>query len=48
MKKLLAILPMLAIAGLVLFGADQVKEEPKQEAQASVVLCMDLDPGGGW
>ncbi|MFI8709911.1 complement C1q protein [Bacillus sp. NPDC077411] len=48
MKKLLAILPMLAIMGLAFFGYDCVKEEPKQEAQANIVVCMDLDPGGGW
>lgn len=46
MKKLLALLPILLVAGAFVFSADQVKEEPKQEASKPAIQLM-VDPGGG-
>ncbi|MCA1002798.1 complement C1q protein [Bacillus thuringiensis] len=47
MKKILAILPILLMAGMFTFSADKQKEEPKQDAQKTTVQRMMVDPGGG-
>lgn len=50
MKKILAIIPALMIAGALLFnGADTSKEEQKQAAVAKeqIVLYAE-EPGTGW
>lgn len=50
MKKILAIIPALVVAGALLFnGADTQKEDQKQAAVAKeeVVLYVQ-EPGTGW
>ncbi|PRT14060.1 complement C1q protein [Bacillus toyonensis] len=47
MKKILALLPILLMAGMFTFSADKQKEEPKQDAQKTAVQRMMVDPGGG-
>ncbi|HDR3313512.1 MULTISPECIES: complement C1q protein [Bacillus] len=47
MKKILALLPILLMAGMFTFSADKQKEEPKQDAQKTTVQRMMVDPGGG-
>ncbi|MGG1610473.1 hypothetical protein [Bacillus wiedmannii] len=48
MKKILILLPILAIAGLFAFSADKKVEEPKQEATSyeNIILYAN-EPGGG-
>ncbi|HDR4726913.1 TPA: hypothetical protein QCR01_004800 [Bacillus cereus] len=50
MKKILAILPILALAGVFTFAADKQAEEPKQEAAVSdqVIMYSEVPGGGGW
>ncbi|HDR4868821.1 TPA: complement C1q protein [Bacillus cereus] len=47
MKKILALLPILLMAGMFTFSADKQKEEPKKDAQKTTVQRMMVDPGGG-
>ncbi|TNP00013.1 complement C1q protein [Bacillus cereus] len=47
MKKILALLPILLMAGMFTFSADKQKEEPKQDAKKTTVQRMMVDPGGG-
>ncbi|MEK4697865.1 hypothetical protein MKX31_28455 [Bacillus sp. FSL M8-0063] len=48
MKKILMLLPILAIAGVFAFSADKKVEEPKQEAASyeNIILYAN-EPGGG-
>ncbi|MDF9629240.1 hypothetical protein [Bacillus cereus] len=48
MKKILMLLPILAIAGVFAFSADKKVEEPKQEATSyeNIILYAN-EPGGG-
>ncbi|OOR30277.1 complement C1q protein [Bacillus cereus] len=46
MKKLLALLPILLMAGMFTFTADNQNEESKQDVSKPVVQMMS-DPGGG-
>ncbi|MGG1339741.1 complement C1q protein [Bacillus toyonensis] len=47
MKKILALLPILLMAGMFTFSADKQKEEPKQDVPKTAVQRMMVDPGGG-
>ncbi|MFA2606280.1 hypothetical protein ABR763_26540 [Bacillus cereus] len=48
MKKILMLLPILAIAGVFAFSSDKKVEEPKQEAASyeNIILYAN-EPGGG-
>lgn len=49
LKKILAILPILALAGAFTFSADKQIEEPKQEAASTEhIMYVDVPGGGGW
>ncbi len=48
LKKILALLPILLVAGLFTFSADNQQTNNKQEASEPVVQRMMTDPGGGW
>ncbi|MBX0352165.1 hypothetical protein [Bacillus toyonensis] len=48
MKKILMLLPILAIAGAFAFSADKKVEEPKQEAASyKNIILYSNEPGGG-
>ncbi|MCQ6530614.1 hypothetical protein [Bacillus mycoides] len=48
MKKILMLLPVLAIAGVFAFSADKKVEEPKQEAASyDHIILYQNEPGGG-
>lgn len=48
LKKILALLPILLVAGLFTFSTDNQQTNDKQEASEPVVQRMMTDPGGGW
>ncbi len=48
LKKILALLPILLVAGLFTFSTDNQQTDNKQEASKPVVQRMMTDPGGGW
>jgi len=48
LKKILALLPILLVAGLFTFSADNQQTDDKQEASEPVIQRMMTDPGGGW
>ncbi len=50
LKKILMLLPILAIAGVFAFSADKKVEEPKQEAASyeNVIMYANEPGGGGW
>lgn len=45
MKKILALIPVLAVLGGFLLNSATDVKEPKQEAKASIVMYSE-DPGG--
>ncbi|WP_176544958.1 hypothetical protein [Bacillus cereus] len=48
MKKILMLLPILAIAGVFSFSAVKKVEEPKQEAASyENIILYSNEPGGG-
>ncbi|EEK75164.1 hypothetical protein bcere0007_2900 [Bacillus mycoides] len=48
LRKILALLPILLVAGLFTFSTDSQQTDDKQEASKPVVQRMMTDPGGGW
>lgn len=50
LKKILMLLPILAIAGVFTFSTDKKVEEPKQEAAnyENVIMYSNEPGGGGW
>jgi len=50
LKKILMLLPILAIAGVFAISADKKVEEPKQEAAGyeNVIMYSNEPGGGGW
>ena len=50
LKKILMLLPILAIAGLFTFSAGTTVEDPKQEATSyeNVIMYSNEPGGGGW
>ncbi|WP_176542235.1 hypothetical protein [Bacillus sp. AFS075034] len=48
MKKILALLPVLVLAGLFGFSSDKKIDEPKQSAASyEMNMSMKSEPGGG-
>lgn len=47
MKKILALLPILLLAGVFTFSADNQKEESTNQISKPEVQRMMVDPGGG-
>lgn len=47
LKKIIALLPILLLAGLFTFSADNQKNESKAQDTKPEVQRMMIDPGGG-
>lgn len=47
LKKIIALLPILLLAGLFTFSADNQKNESKAQDTKPEVQRMMVDPGGG-